>query len=187
MARTQTTPTDTVSPSPQVQRLKERVRKKPALTQQPGPVDIKECRWVPSGKGGRYEYLVGKEWLTRGQVPHADDNLNIFRKKNPEWKQKSGKPEDNPPRAPSLRTVSAAGLSDLTRFLITRCGRMVLQIGVGNGQLLENATAPLVADLELARYFAASVIFADAARWSSPPPSPPICHCPLWQAGVLGG
>eukprot|EP01048_Picozoa_sp_COSAG05_P002308 COSAG05_NODE_92_length_19835_cov_158.918271_4_plen_233_part_00 len=27
-----------------------------------------------------------------------------------------------PPRAPSLRTVSAAGLSDLTRFLITRCG-----------------------------------------------------------------
>ena len=85
MARTQTTPTDTVSPSPQVQRLKERVRKKPALTQQPGPVDIKECRWVPSGKGGRYEYLVGKEWLTRGQVPHADDNLNIFRKKNPEW------------------------------------------------------------------------------------------------------
>ena len=27
-----------------------------------------------------------------------------------------------PPRAPSLRTVSAAGLSDLTRFLLTRCG-----------------------------------------------------------------
>ena len=52
----------------------------------------------------------------------------------------------SPPRAPSLRTVSAAGLSDLTRFLITRCGLMVLQIGVGNGQLLENATAPLVAD-----------------------------------------
>ena len=51
-----------------------------------------------------------------------------------------------PPRAPSLRTVSAAGLSDLTRFLITRCGLMVLQIGVGNGQLLENATTPLVAD-----------------------------------------
>ena len=51
-----------------------------------------------------------------------------------------------PPRAPSLRPVSAAGLSDLTRFLITRCGLMVLQIGVGNGQLLENATTPLVAD-----------------------------------------
>ena len=90
MARTQITPTDTVSPSPQVQRLKERVRKKPTRAQQPEPVDIEKCRWVSSGKGGRYEYLVGDDWLTRGKVPHVDVSLDRFRKKNPEWKQKSG-------------------------------------------------------------------------------------------------
>ena len=53
MARIQVTPSAT-SPSPQVQALKARARKKTARAQQPEPVDIKECRWVPSGKSGRY-------------------------------------------------------------------------------------------------------------------------------------
>ena len=93
MARIQVTPTAT-SPSPQVQALKARARKKPARAQQPEPVDIKECRWMPSGKSGRYEYLVGDEWLPRGKVPFPEVSLDRFRKKVPDWKIKSGKPEE---------------------------------------------------------------------------------------------
>ena len=51
-----------------------------------------------------------------------------------------------PPRAPSPRTVFAADVSGLTRFIITRCGLMVLLLGAVAMLLLENATALLVED-----------------------------------------
>ena len=49
---------------------------------------------MPSGKSGRYEYLVDDEWLPRGKVPFPEVSLDRFRKKVPDWKIKSGKPEE---------------------------------------------------------------------------------------------
>ena len=56
-----------------------------------------------------------------------------------------------PPRAPSPRTVFAADVSGLTRFIITRCGLMVLLLGAVAMLLLENATALLVEDLVIGK------------------------------------